>query len=83
MTKVVTEQDARKLGREAGYRSMRRNKRKMWNNDDAAAAIVEYRKVSGRPDTTIHAAEAALTDLTGAVGSRNHVSRPSKQRNPK
>lgn len=74
--KPATEQEARKLGREAGYRSMKRGKRKAWNADDAAAAIVEYRKASGRPDATIEAAKAALADLTGGVGSRNHVPRP-------
>lgn len=74
--RTVTEQEARRLGREAGYKSARRAKRSAWTLDDAAAAIAEYRRLTGRPGATVEAAKAALADLTGAVGSVNDTTRP-------
>lgn len=75
----MTEQEARIAGRTAGYKSMRRGKRKSWSVDDAAVAVAEYRRLRKLPDATIEAGKAALTDLTGAVGSGNPKSRPSKR----
>ena len=61
----VSEQKARALGREAGYKSMRRAKRLRWNIDDCVAALVAYRLAAGRPDATPEAARAALAGLDG------------------
>lgn len=79
----MTEAEARNRGRDAGYRSMKRGKRKAWNGDDAAAALVEYRCLVGHPNISLEAAKAALAGLTGGAGSSNHKRRLSNRSSTK
>ena len=59
--KTYTEAEARDAGWQAGNKSMKKAKRLSWNYDDAAEAIVAYRKALGLSEATLEHARAWLT----------------------